>query len=216
MHTDVYFDPACPWTWITSRWLVEVRQHRPLSIRWRPFSLLLNDRLADVPLARRLELAESTRVLRLFEAVRHRHGDAPIDDLYTRVGTGYHHDDRHDFSHLEPTLAEMGLDASFLDALDDPSWDAVIEAAMAEARQITGDSLGVPLMVMSGDGPTRAFYGPVFSPAPTGLAALSAWDGLVTLIAAPGFFELKRPRTGEPVLPARPSIGANEVIDLSG
>ena len=81
MRAELFFDPACPWTWITSRWLCEVRQHRALDLRWRSFSLLLDDTLADIPLARRLELAGSTRVLRLVEAVRARYGEAPIDEL---------------------------------------------------------------------------------------------------------------------------------------
>ena len=216
MRTDLYFDPACPWTWITSRWLFEVREHRPVQIRWRPFSLLLDDTLADIALSRRLELASSTRVLRFIEAVRDRYGDAPIGELYTRIGTGFHHDGRREFEHLDTVVDEMGLDAALLRALDDPGWDEVIQASIADAHRLAGPDAGVPLLAIVDDGPPRAFMGPVFSPAPTGLAALAAWDGLMTLIAAPGFFELKRQRVAEPVLPERPAVdGGAGVIDLT-
>jgi hypothetical protein len=216
MRAELFIDPACPWTWITSRWLCEVREHRPLDLRWRPFSLLLDDTLADISLARRLELASSTRVLRLIEAVRARYGEPPIDELYTRIGTGFHHDDQRDFEHLEAVLVAMGIPATMLAHLDDPRWDQVIHESMAEAHAVAGPEAGVPLLVMHGDGPRRAFLGPVFSPAPTGLAALSAWDGLVTLLAAPGFFELKRHRDTEPALPVRPAVEPVSTADLSG
>lgn len=216
MRTDLYFDPACPWTWITSRWLFEVREHRPVQIRWRPFSLLLDDTLADVPLKRRLELASSTRVLRFIEAVRGRYGDAPIGELYTRIGVGFHHDGHREFEHLDTVVAQMDLDAALLRALDDPRWDEVIQASIADAHHLAGPDAGVPMLAVVDDGPPRAFMGPVFSPAPTGLAALAAWDGLMTLIAAPGFFELKRQRVAEPVLPERPVVdGGAGVIDLT-
>lgn len=220
MRADLFFDPACPWTWITSRWLNEVRQSRSLDLRLRPFSLLLDDTLADIPLARRLELASSTRVLRMIEAARSRCGDQIVDDLYTRVGTAFHHDGHRGFDTLDQILIAMGLDLDLLDALDDPRWDRVIEVSMLDAHELAGRDVGVPLLAIEGDGPRRAFLGPVFSPAPTGLAALSAWDGLVTLIAAPGFFELKRHRDSEPVLPRRPEddavVGApKRAIDLT-
>jgi hypothetical protein len=206
MRAELFIDPACPWTWVTSRWLCEVREHRPVTVRWRPFSLLLDDTLADIPLGRRLELAGSARVLRLMEAIRARYGDAPIDEFYTRVGTGFHHDGCRDFEHVESVLVAMDIDTAMMRHLDDPRWDRVLEDAIADAHSVAGSEAGVPLLVMEGDGPRRAFLGPLFSPAPTGLAALSAWDGLVTLIAAPGFFELRRAHEGEPALPARPDM----------
>lgn len=206
MRGELFIDPACPWTWITSRWLAEVREHRPLDLRLRSYSLLLDDGHRDIPLSRRLELASSTRMLRLMEAVRARYGEAPIDELYTRIGTGYHHDGQYDFEHLEGVLVTMGIPTMVLAHLDDPRWDERILESMAEAHGLAGPEAGVPLLTVEGDGPRRAFRGPVFSPAPTGLAALSAWDGLVTLIAAPGFFELTRHRDTAPVLPDRPAI----------
>jgi hypothetical protein len=216
MRADLYFDPACPWTWTTSRWLCEVSEHRNVTVRWRPFSLLLDDTLADIPLSRRLELASSTRVLRVVEAARARYGEAPIGELYTRIGTGFHHDGYRDFEHLPNALVDIGLELSLLRALDDPQWDEVIHESIAEAHELAGPDIGVPMLAILGDGPPRAFMGPVFSPAPTGLAALSAWDGLMTLIAAPGFFELKRQRAEQPALPARPEFAEGiGVIDLT-
>ncbi len=216
MRADFYLDPACPWTWTTSRWLCEVSDHRPVTVRWRPYSLLLDDTLADIPLTRRLELASSTRALRVMEAVRDRYGDAPIGELYTRMGVGFHHDGRREFDHLPSVLAAMDLDPSIIDALDDPHWDSHIRAAMDEAHLLAGPRAGVPLLAITADGPPRAFLGPVFSPAPTGIAALAAWDGLMTVLAVPGFFELKRHRTGEPILPQRPEVSDGAaVVDLT-
>lgn len=220
MRAELFFDPACPWTWITSRWLNEVRKHRSVDLRLRPFSLLLDDTLAHISLARRLELASSTRVLRLMEAARQRYGDQVVEDLYTRVGIAFHHDHHRGFETIDQILIALGLDTKLLEALDDPRWDRVLEAALEDAHVLAGRDAGVPLLAIEGDGPRRAFLGPVFSPAPTGLAALSAWDGLVTLIAAPGFFELKRHRDAEPVLPERPAdevvaAGPKPIIDLT-
>jgi hypothetical protein len=160
MRAELFIDPACPWTWVTSRWLCEVREHRPVTVRWRPFSLLLDDTLADIPLGRRLELAGSARVLRLMEAIRARYGDAPIDEFYTRVGTGFHHDGCRDFEHVESVLVAMDIDTAMMRHLDDPRWDRVLEDAIADAHSVAGSEAGVPLLVMEGDGPRRAFLGP--------------------------------------------------------
>ena len=215
MQVDFYFDPACPWSWVTSRWVCEVAEQRQVSVQWRPYSLFLGGRPDGHHLERRLELAASARALRLIEAVRERYGDEAIAELYTRLGMGFHHNDHRAFEHAGDAIAEMGLDGSLTGALEDPRWDAAIWASMAEAHEVADDDADTPLLVLQADGPKRAFHGPIFSPAPTGLAALSAWDGFVALIATPGFFELTRHRDRGPLLPARPTITASDVIDLT-
>lgn len=215
MRADFYFDPACPWSWRASRWLCEVAEQRQVSVRWRSFAWALHGHLGDQPLERRLEMAASARSLRLVEAVRATHGDDPIGELYTRLGSGFHEQGLHAFEHAVGVVTSMGLHPAFVDALDDARWDDVVRRSMADASTIADGHPDTPLLVLLGDGPMRGFHGPLYDPAPTGLAALSAWDGLVALIAAPGFLGLSRAH--EPLTTSKPAtvVPHPAVIDLT-
>lgn len=202
MRVDFFFDPLCPWCWITSRWMNEVRAHRDLDLRWRSFSLALKNDPDGSGEYRPVE-QWGLEGLRVVEAVRSAIGDHAIDGLYAEMGARKHNDAEEFPIHSE-VIATVGLDGSFADAADDDSWDEVIATSMKEALDLAGTDVGVPTIVYAGK---TAFFGPVMSPAPTGEAALALWDSLATLATTTdGFFELKRTREVGPIFGARPTV----------
>lgn len=209
---DFFFDPGCPWTWITSRWITEVAPYRDLDVTWRPLSLTLKNEGKELP----PDLPDFVReligtlgpitlgALRVVEAVRDKHGDAPIGGLYTEYGRRFHHDDTGTQpTFLTDSLSAAGLDAAYADAADDGKWDRRLRDSIAEATSYAGDDAGSPILVFDTE-PPRGFCGPVLSPAPTGEEALRLWDHLRAAVDTPGLFEFKRGRDTGPVLPPRP------------
>lgn len=206
----VHLDPSCPWSWTTARWLREVAPPRGLRLSWRSLSLTLRDgdqvAAGAPPEIQRFAVAsgaQSHRLLRVFEALRSRDRDDVIDGLYTRWGERV-------FAAWPPVapgpglvgelLAEAGLPRWYAECADDPSWDAAITRSMSAAAAATGGSLISPTIMLDRPG-SPAFTGPIFTVAPTGAAALRAWDAVATLLAEPGFVELDRPHTGPPLPP---------------
>jgi 2-hydroxychromene-2-carboxylate isomerase len=209
---DFFFDPGCPWTWITARWVAEVAPQRDIQVTWRPFSLTLKNEGQELPPGlpdalrdRILGLRPVTlAALRVLEAVRDAHGDAPIGNLYLEYGRRIHHDESWqspDF--LADSLTGAGLDPSLATASDDATWDARLRAELEAAVEVAGADVGSPILVFDTE-PRRGFHGPVLSPAPTGDDALRLWDAVRVAVDVPGLFELKRSRTTGPQLPARP------------
>lgn len=212
MKLDFWFDPACPWTWITSRWMSEVAAERDVEVTWRPFSLgvkngLLDGSDPDVP----AEIVEgvrashrSLRVIAAVQAAALKDGDeAAVGPLYTELGRRIHHDDE-SIDDLGAVLEAAGLDATFAEAADDESWDDVITTSMDEGLGLVGDDVGVPILGFPSDDGQVGFFGPIFSPAPTGADALKVFDAVHAAVSVPGFFELKRTRDVGPLMPARP------------
>ncbi len=201
MTVDFYFDPACPWCWVTSRWLVEVAESRDVQINWRSFSLLLkndgNDAYSEDFTA---HMAHTLEALEIMEAVRSEHGAGAVGEMYTQYGARIHHD-RDRFPDHAGVLRTSGLSETWTKAIGDERWRTAVKSSMDDAIAVVGDDIGVPTLVFpKGIG----YFGPVLSPAPTGEEALALFDRLVAMSETPGFFELKRGRDVRPQFGERP------------
>lgn len=200
-HLDFWFDPGCPWTWITSRWISEVAEHRDLEVRWRSFSLLIKN--APVPERFRARSEATHGALRVVEAVRAGYGEEAVGPLYSALGRRVHHLGDAELEGLAAALEEAGIDPALAERAADESLDEPILASMDEAIRSAGEETGAPTLRF-GTGP--AYFGPILSPAPTGREALALYDALLALLDAGNgsFFELKRHRDHGPELPAAP------------
>lgn len=204
MTVDFYFDPGCPWTWMTSRWAVEAAEARGVEIQWRTYSLKVkNADNPNLPEMYRERQEAQFGALRVIEAARAAHGNEAVGRLYTQLGAIIHHDGDVAVGGLAGAIAAAGLGPELLAAADDDRWDDGIVASTAQARSLVGEDVGVPILVFEGS--TNTYFGPVVSPAPTGQDALDLWDALVALSRIPGVYEIKRSRSGGPQLGPRPS-----------
>jgi len=200
-----YFDPACPWTWITSRWVVEVAQARELQITWQLFSLRFHNKTNPDYDRIRKALDDQHPAMRILAAAKQQLGNAAVGKLYTALGTWIHHDDDEHLSRLPDAIAAAGLPADIIDAGSDSKWDAIIEESTRNAYDIVGKEVGIPIVVV--DGTENTYFGPVLSPAPTGDEALKLWDAYLVLGTIRGLYEIKRTRETGPQLPQRPLLG---------
>jgi hypothetical protein len=204
---DFYWDPVCPWCWITSRWVVDVGLHKQIQVTWKLFSLKIINAERKIPEPYKSLHETGLKALRVAAAVRKTYGNDGLAKIYTLMGAHYHHDeaDIDTPENLEALLKAGGYPARLATAAFDPAWDKIINADMDQAIAKVGKGVGVPLIVLDGgDGP--GFFGPVCSPAPTGLAAVALWDAIITAGRTPGFYELKRSRETEPLFGERPNI----------
>jgi 2-hydroxychromene-2-carboxylate isomerase len=196
-RADFWFDPLCPWAWITSRWILEVEKIRPIDVSWHVMSLAyLNEGRDDLPEDYRKALADAWGPVRVVTAAVADRGEEILAPLYTALGTRFH--DRHqprERATIIEALEEVGLPASLADAADDPSWDGAIKISHHAGMDQVGMDVGTPVISVKG----VAFFGPVLSPIPRGEAAGRLWDGVVLVAGTDGFFELKRTRTREPI-----------------
>jgi 2-hydroxychromene-2-carboxylate isomerase len=200
-----YFDPACPWTWITSRWVVEVAEARDMQITWQLFSLRYHNKDNPGYDWIREKLNDQHPAMRVLAATKRDHGNTAVGRLYTVLGTFIHYDDDENMHRLAEAIATAGLPADLIAASQDASWDEVIEESTENAHDIVGKEVGIPIVVI--DGAANTYFGPVLSPAPTGGDALKLWDAFVTLGSIPGIYEIKRTREGKRQLPPRPRLG---------
>ena len=210
VRVSIYIDPSCPWTWITAAWLREVAPQRGLMLRWRSLSLMQRDGTELPPTVpeeiRALASAariQSHRLLRVFEALRAQSREDDIGGLYQRWGERLFGAPARSGPPGPPApelvaelVAAAGLPEEFIAAADDEFWDAALSDSLDAARKACGPHPLTPAIVL--DESLTGLCGPVFSPAPTGEAALRAWDAVRVLLAEPGFFELGRARTGPP------------------
>lgn len=196
---EFFYDPCCPFCWITSRFLLEVSAERDVDVTWRPFSLAMkNNELAgdDDAVNEHGEMHRSShRVLRVITKAAEQHG-ASVIDLYSAFGRRFHLDhEKYDDAMIADVLAAAGLPAELAEAADDTSLDEGLQASIDSAVEAVGDDTGVPTIVfVSDDGQRRGFYGPVLQELPSKDDALRLWDSLVGLVSVSAFYELKRTR----------------------
>jgi 2-hydroxychromene-2-carboxylate isomerase len=193
---DFWFDPLCPWAWITSRWMVEVTGVREVEVRWHVMSLtMLNEARDDISEEYRKRIAAALGPVRVCIAAEQAHGNEVLGPLYTALGTG-RHDKGADLDRglIETALADAGLPSSLADAMDDPSYDDALRASHDEGMKPVGTEVGTPVIHVDG----RAFFGPVVTPTPRGEQAATLWDGVMMVTGVEGFYELKRTRDQRP------------------
>ncbi|NQX10095.1 disulfide bond formation protein DsbA [Microbacteriaceae bacterium VKM Ac-2855] len=193
---DFWFDPSCPWAWMTSRWVDEVTPARELDVSWHIMSLAVLNEDKDVSESYKAFFPRALRYTRLVAAAKERHGDAVIKPLYDALGTRIHLGKRKDVDEvMAEALDEVGLPSELLAFADTDTYDEPMRASHFDGIGRVGQDVGTPVIAI-GD---VAFFGPVISPAPKGEQALALWDGVVAAASYDGFFELKRSRTREPV-----------------
>ena len=193
---DFWFDPACPWAWMTSRWMDEVAAIRDVDVRWHVMSLsVLNEKRDDLPQRYRDLMDEGWGPVRVIIAAARDHGDQVIKPLYDAMGTRRHPGGRKDTAEIiAESLAEVGLPAELAAVAGTDEVDALLRESHGEGISLVGDDVGTPVVAIDGVG----FFGPVITPAPTGEAAGRLFDGLALVTSVPGFYELKRSRTVGP------------------
>jgi 2-hydroxychromene-2-carboxylate isomerase len=193
---DFWFDPSCPWAWMTSRWVDEVARERPLEVTWHVMSLAVLNEDKDVSESYRAFFPRALRYARLVAAVRELEGQDAVKPLYDALGTRIHPGGSKNPDEVIPAaLAELGLPADYLRYADSDEYDEQMRASHFDGIGRVGQDVGTPVIAVDG----VAFFGPVISPAPKGEQALALWDGVVAAARYDGFFELKRSRTREPI-----------------
>ena len=193
---EFWFDPLCPWAWMTSRWIMEVEKVRPIDVTWSGMSLSVLNEGRDLPEDYRAMLDNGWGPVRVVVAAAKEHGPEVIKPLYDAMGERIHHQAMQDLpAVIEQALSEVGLPAELADAATGDSVDQELRASHARAMELVGDDVGTPVIAVN----DVAFFGPVVTPAPKGEAAGRLWDGCVLVAGTEGFFELKRTRTVGPI-----------------
>lgn len=192
-----WFDPLCPWAWLTSRWMLEVEKVRPVDVEWHVMSLaVLNEDKDGLSDDYRKLLSSAWGPVRLCVAAAEHAGPEVLLPLYTALGTRFHlRREPRERATYEAALAEVGLPPELADAAESDERDEQVRALHQVGIEKVGYEVGTPIIAV-GD---FAVFGPVLTPSPKGEAAGRLWDAFLVFAGTDGFFELKRSRTRPPI-----------------
>ena len=193
---DFWFDPVCPWAWLTSRWLLEVERVRPVQARWHVMSLAYLNQDRDLPEDYRKGMRAAWGPVRVCIAAAQQHGDDVLGPLYTALGTRFHlRQEPNERATIEAALTDAGLPTALADAMDSEDYDEELKRSHHAGMDQVGRDVGTPVISVAG----KAIFGPVITPAPKGEDAGRLWDGVLLVTGTDGFYELKRTRDRDPV-----------------
>jgi 2-hydroxychromene-2-carboxylate isomerase len=193
MTVTFWFDPSCPFTWATSRWLRAAAAERGEQVEWRLMSLAVLNADKDVPQQYVEGMRLSTRASRVLARTAREHGNESVDALYTALGTRLHEQGGESISRdmVAAAVTDAGLPADLMAGYDDESLDADVESSHAEGQRRVGDEAGSPVIAF-GDGP--GYFGPIVTEPPTGDDSANLYQAMTLLSTVPQFAELKRAR----------------------
>ena len=190
-----WFDPLCPFAWITSRWIGEVEAVRDITTACQVMSLAVLNEGRDLEPAYRELMDKAWGPVRVIIAAKEQHGDRVVKPLYDAMGTQIHDGGQKDFALvISKALAECGLPAGLAHAATSDRFDPQLRASHEAGISLVGQDVGTPVVAFNG----TAFFGPVLTRIPQGEQAGQLWDAAVTLASYPHFFEIKRSRTESP------------------
>jgi hypothetical protein len=198
---DLWVDPACPWAWLTSRWLLEVEQVRDVQVRFHVMSLtVLNEGRTDISDSYRERVKGMWGPVRVLAAAGQRYGQETVRALYSAMGTRVHPGQQGTGPDMiSGALADLALDPELAGAAESSGYDAAVRASHAQGMDPVGTDVGTPVLhIDRGSEDPITIFGPVVTPAPKGEAAGRLWDGVLAVAGTDGFFELKRSRDRRP------------------